>query len=105
MLVWYIPVMNADRAAEQTGAVTNAFVKRAPSPANLSRFGVLAVSNSVLPVSGLGSPPKPSITKKTIFVGEGLEIDFINSKLIIRAKSYLLTFRTKNKDIAGNFLC
>ena len=46
MLVWYIPVMNAEREAEQTGPVTKALVYRTPSPASLSRFGVLT---SVLP--------------------------------------------------------
>ena len=40
MLVWYIPVMKADRLAEQTGAVVKAFVKRIPSAASRSIFGV-----------------------------------------------------------------
>jgi len=45
MEVWYIPVMNADRLGEQTGAVTYAFVKRTPRLARRSRCGVsIAVS-------------------------------------------------------------
>ncbi len=35
-----MPVMNADRLAEQTGAVVYAFVNRMPWAASLSRFGV-----------------------------------------------------------------
>ncbi len=47
------------------------------------RLGVLAVSSYVLPVYELGSPPKPSITSKTILVGEERAISFINSKLLV----------------------
>ena len=36
MLVWYMPVMMAEREAEQTGPVTKALVNLAPSPASLS---------------------------------------------------------------------
>jgi hypothetical protein len=41
MVVWYIPVIKAERLAEQTGEVVQAFVKRAPCAASLSRLGVL----------------------------------------------------------------
>ncbi len=40
MDVWYIPVINAERLAEQTGAVTNALVNMTPLLANLSTCGV-----------------------------------------------------------------
>jgi len=40
MLVQYLPVMNDDRLAEQTGALVNALVKRTPSAASRSRLGV-----------------------------------------------------------------
>ena len=45
MLVWYIPVMKAERQVEQTGAVTKASVNFTPSAAKRSTFGVsMAVS-------------------------------------------------------------
>ena len=40
MDVWYIPVINAERLVEQTGAVTNALVNMTPLLANLSTCGV-----------------------------------------------------------------
>jgi len=40
MEVWNIPVIIAERLAEQTGPVVNALVKRIPWLASLSRFGV-----------------------------------------------------------------
>ena len=40
MDVWYIPVINAERLVEQTGAVTNALVKMTPLLANVSTCGV-----------------------------------------------------------------
>ena len=46
MLVWYMPVMSAERDGEQTGQVTYALVKRAPWEARRSMLGV---STSVLP--------------------------------------------------------
>ena len=42
MLVGYIPVMMAERLGAQTGATENAFAKRTPWLASLSRFGVRA---------------------------------------------------------------
>ena len=43
MLVWYMPVITAERLGEQTGAVMKALVKRAPSRARRSMFGVSMV--------------------------------------------------------------
>jgi hypothetical protein len=40
MLVWYIPVMKAERLGEQTGDVVKAWANRMPSAAKKSRFGV-----------------------------------------------------------------
>lgn len=40
MVVWYIPVMRAEREGEQTEAVRKALAKRVPSRARRSRFGV-----------------------------------------------------------------
>jgi len=40
MLVWCTPVMKAEREVEQMGAVVKARLKRAPSAASRSRFGV-----------------------------------------------------------------
>jgi hypothetical protein len=44
---------------------------------------MLAVSSSVLPVSGLGSPPKPSMTINTILLGEDMAISLIISWLVV----------------------
>ena len=40
VLVWYMPVMNADRLLGETGPVANARVYRIPCAARRSRFGV-----------------------------------------------------------------
>ena len=39
-LVWYLPVIKADREMLQIGPVTNARVKRVPRAASASTFGV-----------------------------------------------------------------
>jgi hypothetical protein len=40
MVVWYMPVMKADRLGEQTVAVVKKLVYRTPAAASRSRFGV-----------------------------------------------------------------
>jgi hypothetical protein len=40
VVVWYIPVINADLLGAHTGEVEKTFVNRTPFPASASRFGV-----------------------------------------------------------------
>src|SRR5262245_14412503 len=53
----------------------------AASVASAVRFGIRAVSNSDLPVSGLGSPPSPSNDINTIFVVLAIASDRISSSM------------------------
>src|SRR3989304_8622298 len=72
-----------------------------------SRCGVQALSSSARPVSGCGRPPRPSMTKSTIFVSASWAIWRARSKSmrfrlcgIARPRRYTLTMPQKPPRIA-----